>query len=170
MTGRSDYSHYVQGSTVRKINREPWKEEEQKQILRPIRTTEKRHSRHEHMQGVDAFSLLFMMFCIGITFYVCVSYIQVQLNVRSLGKAIAAKESMINDLKEKNDAAYNRIDTNVDLSYVYDVAVNELGMVRADQSQIHTYTNRKSDFVRKYGEIPETKKDKLEQAITNAKK
>lgn len=163
------YNDYVHGSTARKLNTDTVRENYQDRNLRMVEETRKQPANHP-IQSFDIFSMLFMTACVGVTLYFCISYIQVQHNITTLGKQIAIMESDINDLKNLNDAAYNRIDTSVDLSYVYDVAINELGMVRADQNQIRTYSNVKSDFVRQYGEIPDEKKNTLEQAITNKKK
>ncbi len=159
------YIESVQGSTARKWETAPLREEYQNNTLRSVERVERQKKMHP-IQSIDVFSLLFMTAAVAITLYLCISYIQVQHNITSMSKQIAIKESEINDLKNQNDAAYNRIDTSVDLKYVYDVAVRELGMVRADQSQIMKYTNVKSDYVRQYGNIPEEEKSTLERAIT----
>lgn len=101
-------------------------------------------------------SLLFMVAALSVTMYICVSYLRVQHDVVSMNKAIAATESELLELKNKNDAAYSKIDTSVDLAYIYKVATKELGMVHPVGNQVFSYNNRKSDYVRQYGEIPET--------------
>ena len=62
---------------------------------------------------------------------------------------------MILDLKIQNDEAYNKIDTLVDLSHIYEIAVNELGMVHPKNNQVIPYISKKSTSVRQYSEIPE---------------
>ena len=42
----------------------------------------------------------------------------------------------------------------VERRYVYKVATEELGMVKADRSQIKTYTNSEKEYVRQYEDIP----------------
>ncbi|MFA9463862.1 MAG: septum formation initiator family protein [Velocimicrobium sp.] len=163
------YNEYVQGSTVRKRQSTPEREEYRPNTLRPIEIGNGRKGQNR-MQNLDAFSLIFMTAAVAVTLYFCISYIQLQHNITTMSKQIAMRESEINDLKNRNDAAYNRIETSIDLDYVYDVAVNELGMVRADKSQIIKYSNIKSDYVRQYGTIPEIKKNEFERAIMKNKK
>ena len=167
-TGKYSYNNYVYGSTARKLETAPLREEYQNKSLR--NEHEERHRKNHQMQSIDVFSLLFMIAAVGITLYFCISYIELQHNITTMSKEIAIKESEINDLRNQNDAAYNRIDTSVDLNYVYDVAVNELGMVHVDQKRIMKYSDVKSDFVRQYSEIPEEEKSVLERTITKKKK
>lgn len=166
-------SEYVDGSTVRQLDRtyespsygratstranrsslaavperEPYRRPEQKKnpVISPMQRT-----------SWDLVSLLFMVAALSVTMYICVSYLRVQHDVVSMNKAIAATESELLELKNKNDAAYSKIDTSVDLAYIYKVATKELGMVHPVGNQVFSYNNRKSDYVRQYGEIPET--------------
>jgi len=163
------YMESVQGSTARKLESAPLREEYQNSTLQSIERVERQKKIHP-IQSIDVFSLLFMTAAVAVTLYLCLSYVQVQYNITSMSKQIAIKESEINDLKNQNNAAYNRIDTSIDLNYVYNVAVKELGMVRADQSQIMKYASVKSDYVRQYGNIPDEEKSTLERAITKNSK
>ena len=43
-----------------------------------------------------------------------------------------ALETELEDLRKENDDNYTRIMTSVDLDYIRDVAINELGMVYAE--------------------------------------
>ena len=54
----------------------------------------------------------------------------------------------------QNDSAYNRIVSSVDLEWVKDVAMNEMGMVYASDRQMRTYDSTQSDYVKQYQEIP----------------
>lgn len=163
---RYDYREYVQGNTARKLSAAP----DIRRVKNPERTVrenpEKRKRPAKKTQNKPDFvSAVFMLGAILITLYVCVSYIEAQHNVTNMSKKIASMESEIYELRNKNDAAYNKINTSIDLSYVYDVAVNELGMVRAEQNQIKTYNNKKSDIVKQYGEIPEEEGTILDRAL-----
>lgn len=106
------------------------------------------------VQNWDVKSILVIVAALVVTFYMCISYLEAQEMVTAMSKKAASLESEIMTLKNENDAAYNRIDSSVDLQYVYDVAVNELGMVHAKDSQVVAYNSRKSNSVRQYGEIP----------------
>lgn len=165
-TSRRYYtSEYIEGNTVRKLdreysgrrsnlavvpNREPYR--------RPDRELERRKqpsaSPVQHT-GWDLVSLLFMVAALCVTMYVCVSYLRVQHDVITMNKTIASMESEIMELKNKNDAAYSKVDTSVDLAYIYKVATEELGMVHPVENQVFSYKNQKSDYVRQYSDIPE---------------
>ena len=106
-------------------------------------------------QNWDVTSLLMIIAAIAVTFFMCISYLETQKTITTMSKQAAVLEKEIMTLKNENDAAYNRIDSSVDLQYVYDVAVNELGMVHAKDNQVVLYNSRKSNSVRQYGEIPE---------------
>ena len=105
-------------------------------------------------QRWDLSSLLVIIGALAVTFFMCISYLEAQETITAMSKKVASLESEIMTLKNENDAAYNRIDSSVDLQYVYDVAVNELGMVHAKDNQVVSYNSRMSNSVRQYGEIP----------------
>lgn len=73
-------------------------------------------------------------------------------------KNIAALESQLAELKTENDDEYNRVVTSVDLEQIRDIAINELGMVYADQDQVILYDGEGSDYVKQYADIPEDEK------------
>lgn len=143
-------SYYVQGSNALKMEAAP---------DRSRRTVEERKQnttvKSVPSQAWDVKSLLFIAAAVVVTFLMCISYLEAQENVTVMSKKAASLESEILNLKNENDAAYSRINSSVDLQYVYDVAVNELGMVHAKDSQVIPYNSKKSNSVRQYGEIPD---------------
>ena len=64
-------------------------------------------------------------------------------------KAVASKEVQLSNLKEDNDATYNRIINSVDLEEVRRIAVEELGMVYAAEDQIVVYEHESRDYMRR---------------------
>jgi cell division protein FtsL len=151
---RQSYSYkseYIEGNTVRKLA------EPQRVPRRRTTPSKRQKTRGEAIKRTswDLVSLLFMVAALSVTMYICVSYLRVQHDVVTLDKKIASVESEIMALKEKNDAAYSRIDTSVDLAYIYKVATEELGMVHPVENQVFSYKNQKSDYVRQYADIPE---------------
>ena len=68
--------------------------------------------------------------------------------------SIKALETQLDNLRTENDALERSIDTSIDLNYVYNVAVNELGMVRIGQNNIIQYDKTESEYVRQYEDIP----------------
>ncbi len=153
-----DNAYYVHGSAVRK------QQTQSNTAYKPARHihTETAPNRERKTSpkaapapAWDLKSLLFVVATIVIAFGMCVSYLQAQESITSMSKRVATLESEILTLKNQNDAAYSKINSSVDLSYVYEVAVNELGMVHAKDYQVIPYSSKKSNSVRQYGEIPE---------------
>ena len=60
------------------------------------------------------------------TLYLCVSYLQLQSSITARLDHIEYLEERIETLKADNDALETRINTSVDLDYVYKVATEEL--------------------------------------------
>ena len=86
--------------------------------------------------------------------FICVNYLQLQAQVTESRKQISRMESSYSDLKLSNDAAYSKAVSSVDLDKIRDIAINELGMVYANQDQIVTYEKQDKDYVRQYEEVP----------------
>ena len=86
--------------------------------------------------------------------FICVNYLKVQAQVTESRKQISRMESSYSDLKLSNDAAYSKAVSSVDLDKIRDIAINELGMVYANQDQIVTYEKQDKDYVRQYEEVP----------------
>ena len=64
--------------------------------------------------------------------FICVNYLKLQAQVTAYSKAVSS----------------------VDLDKIRDIAINELGMVYANQDQIVTYEKQDKDYVRQYEEVP----------------
>lgn len=117
---------------------------------------------------MDLSHLLVLTFAIGVTLFVCIDYLKVQSDITVLSKNVAVKQSELLDLKDKNDAAEQRINSSVDLSYIYKVATKELGMVHPTENQVVEYSRSKDDYVRQYKDIPtENESNSIEDYINN---
>ncbi len=152
-----DNTYYVHGNTVRKqqtahqLNM-PAPNRERDYVREPKKKTS---PRVVPAPAWDIKSLLFLATAIVVAFGICISYLHTTQSITAMSKKITTLESEILDLKIQNDEAYNKIDSLVDLSYIYEIAVNELGMVHAKDNQVIPYNSKKSTSVRQYGEIPE---------------
>ena len=92
---------------------------------------------------------LFVILCLGY------NYLSINSKVISDLKQIEKLEKDLDVLKNENDGLESSIKSfRPDLDYVYKVATEELGMVKADRSQIKTYTNSEKEYVRQYEDIP----------------
>lgn len=143
---------YIEGNTVRKIQpleRQPKRRQGQEHRSRR-RTKEKLH-----IQYVNIFYTVFLFTAAVMVLWSCVNYLQLQAETTSRVKHIAALEMQLENLRKENDDHYTRIMTSVDLDYVKEVAINELGMVYASEEQVILYDGGTRDYVRQNAEIPD---------------
>lgn len=153
-------TYYVNGSTVRQLEAQPVRREridrtkikEEQQKKRRRNAVRRNRERALHMsKGYVAFLTL----CVGIIAFAAVALVQIQSQVTQRREHIAALESQITDLKADNDARYKEIVTSVDLDYIKDVAINQLGMQYATEDQIIYYSVENNNFMDQYSDIPE---------------
>ena len=99
----------------------------------------------------------------------CVNYLQLQAEVTSRAKNIASLETQLEELRKENNDNYTRIMTSVDLDYIKDKAINELGMVYANEDQVILYDGGTRDYVRQNSEIPKEDSSLLNQILEKNK-
>ena len=142
---------YVEGAAVRKLQTRE----------NPERRQERQRRAHANRRGSEKAQrlglgyVLFLSAACALTLWVCAGYLQLQADNTARVKNIAALESQLTDLKQENDDEYNRVVTSVDLEKIRDIAINELGMVYAQEDQVVLYDSEGSDYVRQYADIPE---------------
>ena len=76
-----------------------------------------------------------------------IQYIRLNSDITVISTANTKLESQISDLRAENDEYYSRIMSNIDLEKVREVAIMDLGMVYASESQIITYDSQTDDYV-----------------------
>lgn len=152
-------TYYVNGNTVRELDAQPVRREridrtkiqEEQQKKRRRNAARRNRERALHMsKGYVAFLTL----CVGVVAFAAVALVQIQSQVTQRMEHIAALESQITDLKADNDARYKEIITSVDLDYIKDVAINQLGMQYATEEQIIYYSVENDNFMDQYSDIP----------------
>lgn len=143
---------YIEGNTVRKIQPA---ELRPSRGQRPERQTGNRPKRKERIQYVNIFYTVFLVTASVMVLWSCVNYLQLQAETTSRVKHIASLETQLENLRKENDDNYTRIMTSVDLDYVKEVAINELGMVYAKEDQVVLYDGGTRDYVRQNAEIPD---------------
>ncbi len=155
---------YIDGNTVRKLEAAPdyRREQEKRREQEERRQKEiRRHNKHvarrnqERALRMNMGYVLFLTLAAAVTALVSAVYIQLQSEVTGRMRRISALESQVAGLKADNDASLKRISTSVDLDYVKDVAINQLGMVYPEADQIDYYTIEEDDYMNQYSEIPE---------------
>ncbi len=142
---------YIDGTAVRKIEAVPERTPERRQTPS---TSAKTKENRERALSMNLGYVLFLTAAAVVTVFMCVNFLQLQAKGTRLQKQVTALETQLDAAILENDSDYNRIMTSVDLEYVKDVAMNELGMVYAKKSQYVTYEAQNGDYVRKYTDIP----------------
>lgn len=150
----------IEGNTVRKI--QPL--ESPRREHRSSRRTSRR-ARKQSVQYVNILYTFFLAAAACMVLWSCVRYLQLQAESTTRVKNIAALETELANARKENDDNYTRIMTSVDLDYIKDVAINELGMVYAGKDQVILYDGGTRDYVRQNGEIPPEEETFLEQIL-----
>jgi len=146
------------GSTVRVLH--PEENPEYQRRLRRKKAMEaaaaREEKRREEMKAVsmNAVTLVLAAIALVVTVYFGYSYIHLKNSVNEHMESVKLLEKQLETKRTENDALEQSIDTSVDLSYVYNVAVNELGMVRSGQDNVIRYDKTESEYVRQYENIP----------------
>lgn len=145
---------YVHGNTVPKTAPK----------TNPVRYTPKRrhHTKVDYTARrnqdkalqIDLPYLVALVIAACCALYLCVNYLHVQTAITAKLTNIESLEQKVETLKTQNDALATRINTYVDLDYVYNVATKELGMVYAKKDQILLYNKTESEYVRQNEDIP----------------
>lgn len=149
MASARQTAHYVQGSTVRKI------QPERRTTGRPDKkvnnTVRRNRERAKHM---NAGYVLFLGAALAATGIILVYYIGLQSDITNSVKHISTLERQLNDLKVANEEDYSRITSAVDLEEIRRIAIQELGMQYAQEGQIISFASESSDYVKQMAEIP----------------
>lgn len=154
---------YIHGNTVRKLApvEEPARRPE-RELQREPQRRERHHVDHnavrrnqERALQVDLPYLLLLVVASCCTLYLCVTYLHLQSDMSARMDHIKVLEQEIETLKSENDALETRINTSIDLDYVYRVATEDLGMVYAGKDQVLLYNKTESEYVRQNEDIPQ---------------
>ncbi|MGB8455759.1 MAG: septum formation initiator family protein [Anaerocolumna sp.] len=160
----NDYNTY--GNTARKLQVGPGYDESED--LEPLkRPARERRRKPKANIGIDLFSVFFLTIAIAVTLYTCIEYLQVQSGVTEQNKEIANLEHSLVKLQNQNRDALSKINTSVDLNYIYKIATKELGMVYPNENQVIPYKSNLSDYVRQYENIPDGNASNLLDKILN---
>lgn len=154
-------NYYVNGSAVRELESQPLRQPERpdrRKIEEEQRKKRRRNAARRNRERALYMSKGYMVFltaCVIAVAVSAVSLIQMQSQVSQRMKHIAAMESQLTDMKVDNDARYKEIATSVDLEYIKDVAINELGMNYATAEQLIYFSVDNKNFMDQYVDIPE---------------
>lgn len=142
---------YVSGNTVRTARPQPERVGQEPQRRAVSHTVRRNQEKALHMDLPYVVMLTAAAVC---ALSICVSYLHVQSSITGRIHNIELLEQQLEQLKSENDALETRINTDIDLDYVYKVATQELGMVYANRDQVRLYDKTESEYVRQYEDIP----------------
>lgn len=149
-SGKREYrSTYVEGNTVRKAM--PREKYRQAKRIEVEYTARRNREKELHMNLPYVLVLSAAAICMLV---ICIQYIGIQSSISARINNIEKLEGQLAELKEENDTLETRINTYVDLDYVYQVATEELGMVYANKDQVLLYDETEREYVRQYEDIP----------------
>lgn len=150
-------AEYVTGTAARKLTGEAAKnlEPKRRQVSRNRSHTVTVRRNQEKALQMNLPYVLVLTAAAICALYLCISYLKLQSSITARLNHIESLEKEIETLKDENDSLETRINTSVDLDYVYKVAVEELGMVYANKNQVRLYNKTESEYVRQYEDIPE---------------
>ncbi|MEE1032555.1 MAG: hypothetical protein U0L12_10520 [Ruminococcus sp.] len=136
------------GNAVRKLQAIPQEVPEKRQVSHTTSRNRKK------AKSIDAGYVFFLAVISSVAVAMCVHYLQLKSQITTQTKQIAVMESNLSQLKADNDALYNSVLASVDLEYVKNVAMNELGMDYPKQNQIYQFDTAGNSYVRQYRSVP----------------
>lgn len=159
--------NYIEGNTVRKQsyvgqhavrNNSIAPERHIRDIPRPERRITEPgrqiYRQPRYMTSISKSTLLVLTLAIAATLYFCIEFLMLQHQVSKMEKEIVSMERTLSTMMNENDAAYEQIKMAYDLDYVYNIAVNELGMVYPNNNEVITFERTDESYVRQYADIP----------------
>ncbi|NCB91380.1 MAG: hypothetical protein EOM40_02230 [Clostridia bacterium] len=152
VNSRADqYERYIyEGNTVRKIQAIPQEVPERRPVSR---TASKNRAKARRMSRGY---VMFLALISTAALFMCVRYLQLKSVITTQTKEIAVIESDLSQLKADNDALYNSVLASVDLEYIKEVAMDQLGMDYPGEDQIYQFDTAGNSYVRQYRNIPGT--------------
>lgn len=158
-TAGRDY--YVDGNTVRRMEAAPDYRREQKERIQREKEEEERRRRRavrrnqEKALRISRSYVLFLTMAVAVFGVFAGTYIKIQSDVTARMNHIASLESQIAGLKADNDEAFKRFSMSMDLENIKNIALGELGMTYARESQIVYYEVGDDDYMNQYNDIPD---------------
>lgn len=142
---------YVDGNTVRKASALPRRREQQRPQREPKRYPVRQPVK---MPGISGKGFLFLTAMLSAVMFMGFSYLSTQSEVRQMKNEVVAMQTDIAQQRELYEEEYQNIENSVDIAKIYERATKKLKMVHAENNQVFTYTNKKSDLVKQYADIP----------------
>lgn len=147
---------YIHDNVVRKPRFEADPEiehghERQREINR------KRRNHKEFAQAMNRRYIEFLIVCALVVFASVAMYLKQISDTSAAKETIQQLETQVADIKSTNDETQSRMDSNINVEEIRRIAIEELGMVFANEQQVVIYDYEESEYVRQYEAIPASK-------------
>lgn len=147
---------YIDGNTVRKAQTAPEEIPVRERCREEIkRDRARRLSAKRNQQQALVINLGYVLFLIAATAIccaVCFLFIRLQSDITTHMRSITSLESELSDLRAKNSALENRLETSFTLDQIK-ARADALGLEYPEAGQVYTYTVPSSDYMNQYGEV-----------------
>lgn len=154
-SNKRDY--YIDGNTARQLNTVPQRVERPERIEHQEKERKVNQTINRNTNRAKAFDLRYTLALVVATLFVfaaAVSMLNLQADVTEQRRQVAALENNLNELKNSNDEYAKQLESAVDLTKIYDMAVNELGMVYPKNGQVISYEASNPDYVKQFKDVP----------------
>lgn len=154
MNSRNEQTrYYIEGNTARQLNTVPQRVE-QPQHREERKVNERVNRNSKRARAFDLKYTICLMVATTFLFVSCVNMLTIQADITEQRRQIAALESTLNELTDTNNETSKRLESSVDLTQIYDVAINELGMVYPKTGQVVSYKASNPDYVKQFKDVP----------------
>ncbi len=144
---------YVYGTSARKVAVQVQPEHTAEQTKELSKQVRQNRSRALHM---NRGYVVFLAIAAFVTLVACAQYLQLQSEITDRSERITALQQELADMKEANTTKYNAVVNSINLEEVRERAMNDLGMVYAQEEQVITYKDPANVAVKQYADIPES--------------
>lgn len=142
---------YIKDNIARDLDALPY---DYVEYARPKKVSAQVRRNRERASYMTLSYTFFLVVAIAAMLYLCASYLTLQSDITARSRQITRLERQLNDMKLANDEEYARIMGAVDLEKIKQTAMVDLGMTYPSESQIVSFADEDSDYVRQYSDIP----------------
>ncbi len=144
---------YQEGNTLRtRVVTVPTREEEILVLPKQRKQPKAQPVRHMDWVGLGIFSLMTVL---TISFaLLCFSFLRLNAAVTNSRSNIYKLENRLAELRTENQLMENRLEAQVDLKEVFEIATEQLGMVYPDADSQISYSETVREYIRQYEDIP----------------
>lgn len=145
---------YVYGNAARELAPKPREEKRHVETSQERRERLRRQKIRRQENRVNLVYLTSMVAIVVGIVVICYQLVSLQSEYKSNQTKLDDLKTEYQDLKSSNDELDAKLDAAIDYDAIYNTAVNELGMVYPDSSQVILYESGESEYVKQYKDVP----------------